>query len=99
MNDRLDSETLNDFLIHMSSCDECRDELEINFIVTKGVEILDDDKGDYNLSNAFRKNTASMERFIASRKRLMRLTFVFDTLLFWAVVFAIVVFFRIQFFD
>lgn len=99
MNDELDSETLNEFLIHLKSCDECREELEINFIVTKGIEILDDDKGDYNILNAFVKNTSSMDKFIRKRKRIMRLSFVFDTLLFWAVLFAAIVFLRIRFFD
>lgn len=99
MNDELDSETLNEFLIHLKSCDECREELEINFIVTKGIRILDDDKGDYNISNAFAKNTSSMDKFIRKRKRIMRLSFVFDTLLFWAVLFAAIVFLRIRFFD
>lgn len=98
MNDELDSETLNDFLIHLESCNECKDELEINFIVTRGIEILDDDKGDYNLSNAFTKTTDSMNKFIRKRKNIMRLSFVFDTLLFWAVIFAAIVFLRIRFF-
>lgn len=99
MNDELDSEALNEFLVHLKSCDECREELEINFIVTKGIEILDDDKGDYNILNAFVKNTSSMDKFIRKRKRIMRLSFVFDTLLFWAVLFAAIVFLRIRFFD
>ena len=98
MNDELDSETLNDFLIHLSGCDECKDELEINFIVTKGIEILDGDKGDYNLSNAFSKSTVNMKKFIRMKKKIKRLTFIFDTLLFWAVVFATIVFIRIRFF-
>ncbi len=99
MNDELDAETLNDFLIHLSSCDECRDELEINFIVTRGIEILDEKNKDYNLSNAFRKNTELMNRSIRKKKAVMRLTYVLDTLLFWSVLFATIVFLRIGFFS
>lgn len=99
MNDELDAETLNDFLIHLSSCDECRDELEINFIVTRGIEILDEKNKDYNLSNAFRKNTELMNRSIRKKKAVMRLTYVLDTLLFWSVLFATIVFLRIRFFS
>ena len=76
---------LNDFLIHLRSCPECRDELEINFIVIEGINILDEERSDYDLSKAYNRSIQASERYIGFKKSLLTLRYIVDTLLFWTV--------------
>lgn len=39
--DDLETEDLRDFLTHIESCDECREELTIEFLVQEGVKRLE----------------------------------------------------------
>ena len=98
MNDELDDETLNDFLLHLEKCKECHDELEINFIVTKGVQILDDQKGDYNIIAAFNRIVRNGKKYIASKKERLKLIYVIDTVAVWTCFFALFIFLRMRFF-
>lgn len=41
LNDRLDNKELQAFLEHMESCAECREELSIQTLVSKGMEKLE----------------------------------------------------------
>lgn len=85
LSDELTDEELNDFLIHLRSCPECRDELEINFIVIEGINILDEERSDYDLSKAYNRSIQASERYIGFKKSLLTLRYIVDTLLFWTI--------------
>lgn len=65
INDDLTDEELQEFLEHMETCPDCREELEIYFTVDVGIRQLDSETGNYNIKGALE---AAIER---SRQRLM----------------------------
>ena len=84
LNYELDDEELNEFLHHIESCESCREDLEVYYLVTEGVGILDNKGGDYNLSLAFTDRLSGTEKYL-SRLSLRRiLSYSADTLSFWA---------------
>ncbi len=89
----LSDEELNDFLAHLKSCHECRDELEINYIVIEGMNILDEDRSDYDLTKAYAASIREAERYIGFRKFLLCLRYIVGTVTFWAVALTFYVFF------
>ncbi len=93
--DKLDDELLCEFLHHLESCKNCRDELEINYIVVEGVRILDEKRSDYNLSKAYDNMIASANRYIRVKRRLLVVEYVIDTLAFWMLATLIFLFIRI----
>ncbi len=50
--DELTDEELGQFLEHMESCPDCREELEIYFTVNVGITQLDSEVGNYNIKGA-----------------------------------------------
>ncbi|ADL04462.1 anti-sigma factor family protein [Lacrimispora saccharolytica] len=62
--DELTDEELGEFLTHMESCTECREELEIYFTVDVGIRQLDSETGNYNIKGTLE---AAIEQ---SRQRL-----------------------------
>jgi len=92
INKELDDRTLNEFLNHLKSCDACKDELEIHYIVMKGVDILDNRDGEYNLSAAFLESVRRSNRYLKKRKRFLKLTYVLDSVLFWAILLTVILF-------
>lgn len=60
----LDDEVMEEFLEHIESCENCKEELEIYYTVEAGIRQLDKDTGNYNIKG-------DMEADIqASRQRL-----------------------------
>lgn len=41
LNDRLSEMKLSEFLTHLESCDDCRDELRIQYLIYEGLERLE----------------------------------------------------------
>ncbi|MBQ9420663.1 MAG: zf-HC2 domain-containing protein [Lachnospiraceae bacterium] len=95
LKDELTDEELNEFLLHLRSCPKCNEELEINYIVNEGVERLDRNKADYNLSAAYEKAKEDSRRYIAGRKGMIRLSYIVGTLMFWMMLVTTFVFLRI----
>jgi hypothetical protein len=54
--DRLSDEEMEEFLRHIHSCKECREELEIYYTVLHGLRQLDDDTGDYDADQALEES-------------------------------------------
>ncbi len=69
---QLDDDKMADFLDHIDSCAECRDELETYFMVVAGIRQLDNDSDDYNIKGY-------MEDEIRSSKDRLFITRVMDT--------------------
>lgn len=93
----LTDETLNEFLIHLKSCSHCTDELEIHYIVMKGVDILDAADSNYNLSAAYRTEVKNSNEYIRKRKKKLRFLYMLDTVLFWSIFVCMLLFFRVCF--
>ena len=56
INNELSGHELEDFLKHIDRCSDCREELEIYYILTTGMNQLDNDYVDtYNFHEAFEK--------------------------------------------
>lgn len=98
LKDELKDEELNEFLLHLNSCKACQEELEINFIVDRGVQILDDEKGDYNILAAFRNMITGKKAYLTKKKDLLRFLYCLDACVFWAVLFSLILFLRMKFF-
>ena len=97
LNGELEDAELNDFLHHLEKCKSCAEELEINYIVKEGVEILDRKNSSYNLSLAFKTNTEKSCEYIKHKKHMIRLSYVVQTITFWAVLASAFVFLRIMY--
>ncbi len=95
LKDELTDEELNEFLLHLRSCPKCNEELEINYIVNEGVERLDRNKADYNLSAAYEKAKEDSRRYIAGRKGMIRFSYIVGTVMFWMMLVTTFVFLRI----
>lgn len=91
----LTDDELNEFLRHLSGCDKCREELEINYIVSEGIGILDEEHHDYNLRQAYAESLKQDERHIKAVYVLRVFTYMIDTLSFWGVLLCAVMFLRI----
>jgi len=61
----------------------------------KGVDILDKTDSDYNLSAAYRSSVEESRDYIQRRKRSLRFSYVFDTVLFWSIILCLILFVRI----
>lgn len=94
--DELTDDELNEFLGHLSSCEKCREELEINYIVNEGISLLDEnDRHDYNISHAYEEALENDRRHIRLIYVLRIFTYSIDTLVFWSVLFCALIFLRI----
>jgi len=50
--DELTDEELREFLEHLETCPDCREELEIYFTVEAGIRQLESETGNYNIKGA-----------------------------------------------
>ncbi len=93
----LNDEELNSFLEHLNGCRSCGEELEVNFIVQEGMKRMNDRSASLNLASAYRHELTNEREYIASRKRLIVLSDIFRTLLFWTLLAVSFVFLRVVF--
>ena len=63
--DKLDSQSLMHFCEHRKHCEDCNEELVIQFLVTEGIQRLED-------GNVFDLQGELNERLEETRKRVMR---------------------------
>ena len=80
----LDDEALNDFMNHIDECESCREDLEIYYLVTEGVGVLDNRDTDYNLSKAFSRRLSDTKSYIKRLCIRRTLSYAADTVSFWA---------------
>ncbi len=69
INDRLSIAELEDFMEHIETCGNCREELEIHYMVDIGLKKLDEDDGTYDivgdLKRRLEESAAVLRRFLA----------------------------------
>lgn len=71
---KLDYLTLKDFYAHMQSCDECKEELTINFLVEDGLKKLEN--GDaYDLHKEWGSRVDETKRKLLRNESLIKIGF------------------------
>ncbi len=66
--DELDTDELEAFMEHMDSCEDCRDELEIQFLVREGLARLEDGS-TFDLGTELRSKVARTKKIITIIER------------------------------
>lgn len=84
--DEIDGKELQNFMKHMSECEECREELSIQFLVTEGMQHLENEN-TFDLQSRLDKKLESARRKIRSRKRILWFMYFMETLAILAVIF------------
>ncbi len=74
LDDDLDNQDLSDFLSHVDSCPECREELTIQFLVKVGMQRLEDGN-TFNLSSELDNLLSDSKKKLKARKYLVLLSF------------------------
>ncbi len=83
--DRLSLAELEEFMEHIRTCENCREELEIYYMVDVGLKKLDEDNGTYDIAGDLRRKLAESER-ILRRLLMFRITgYAVNTLMFMGV--------------
>ncbi len=83
--DGLDGKELQAFMKHVSECEECMEELAIQYLVTEGMQHLEKESS-FDLQNQLEKKMESARRRIRSRKRVIYFMYVMETLAILAVI-------------
>ena len=68
IDDKLDSTQVEDFLIHIRSCESCKEDLEVYYTIFESIKLLDEDKNSNIQLDFLRKMKRSEE--IVRRKHL-----------------------------
>ncbi len=74
LDDDLDNRDLADFLTHIDSCPECKEELTIQFLVKVGMQRLEDGN-TFNLSKELDHLLAESRKKLTARRYLVFLSF------------------------
>lgn len=70
--EELDFLTLKRFLEHMEQCSDCREELDIQFLVTEGVQRLEDGRA-FDLQKELNRRLAEARRKVRSSENMISL--------------------------
>ena len=79
LDDDLDNQDLSDFLDHIDSCPECKEELTIQFLVRVGMQRLEDGN-TFNLKEELDSLLKSAEKRLKGRKRLVYFSYLLEAL-------------------
>ena len=71
VSDKLDYQTLKRFHSHMESCESCREELTIQFLVIEGIQRLEDGKA-FDLKKELEQRVEESRKRIRAHEALMR---------------------------
>ncbi len=73
LNDELDNASLEEFLEHVKNCEECKEELTIQFLIQEGLQRLED--GDtFNLTKELNDMIYVSGKKLRVRERLARVS-------------------------
>ena len=79
LNDRMDNWQLEEFLHHVKTCPDCREELTIQLLVKVGLQKLEE-SGDFNLIREMNTQMEEAEHRLKVRNILQNISFVLQTL-------------------
>ncbi len=87
INRTLTTAELQDLMDHIETCDNCREELETQYMVSVGLELLNDDgQGDYDILGRFLHSISEAKRFLKRITALEIVKYAVDTLCITALV-------------
>ena len=83
INDELSGERLEQFLAHVYECDDCKEELEIYYVIMKGMKQIDNDNvPNYNFHEAFEEELEqSRSLLVKSNTRFIVKLFLLEILI------------------
>lgn len=91
LEDDLDTEDLREFMEHIESCNECREELAIQFLVTEGMARLETGNV-FDLQSELRMQMDGAEHALKFRESMQWLLYVLEGLVAVMVIALIVIF-------
>lgn len=77
----LDEDTLEKFLEHIETCENCQEELEIYFTVDSGIRQLDSDADNYNIKGELEELLDQSRQHVRRRRMLQAMRYSVDTLM------------------
>lgn len=80
------------FLEHMEECDECREELNIQFLVMEGTARLESG-GSLNLDKELNVKVAEYEKMLKKRRIMNSIVYVMEVIAVFAVIFILLLVF------
>ena len=80
MKDELSPTELEDFLDHIHTCENCREELEIHYMVDVGLKKLDETDGTYDIVGDLKRKVAESYRSLRQISMLQITTYAVSTL-------------------
>jgi len=95
INSALDDEQLKIFLKHIKTCKECKEELEIYYMVDVGLKQLDGAFENYNLTQALETEILMSEQRIKNQYSILIAKYVVSTLVAISVILMVFLQFRI----
>ena len=80
MKDELSPTELEDFLDHIHTCENCREELEIHYMVDVGLKKLDEADGTYDIVRNLKRKVAESYRSLRHISMFQITTYAVSTL-------------------
>ena len=80
MKDELSPTELEDFLHHIHTCENCREELEIHYMVDVGLKKLDEADGTYDIVGDLKRKVAESYRSLRHISMFQITTYAVSTL-------------------
>ena len=80
MKDELSPTELEDFLDHIHTCENCREELEIHYMVDVGLKKLDEADGTYDIVGDLKRKVAESYRSLRQISMFQITTYAVSTL-------------------
>ncbi len=77
----LSDEVTEEFLEHIDGCENCREELEIYYIVEEGIRQLDGDTGNYNIKGDMEEDILESRQRLYVKRLLSIARYASDTLI------------------
>jgi hypothetical protein len=97
----LDGDELEEFLRHVDSCADCREELEIYYMVNVGLEQLDNDDdiqfGNFDIVGRLRRRLAESRAHIRHLRSVQKMAYAAETVAVMALIVTTLLQFRIWF--
>lgn len=85
LQDDLETEELREFMEHIEECDDCREELTIQFLVTEGMSRLEEGNV-FDLQNELRYRMDEAERVLKRRENMQWLLYCLEGLVVLAII-------------
>ncbi|MGN0376272.1 MAG: anti-sigma factor family protein [Suilimivivens sp.] len=77
LEDDLDTEDLHEFMEHIEKCDECKEELSIQFLVSEGMARLETGNV-FDLQNELKTQMVNAEHALKTRENMKWLLFMLE---------------------